>query len=313
MARKWLFQLIGVLVFVFILFRIDFRTLSEVISNARPVFLIPAVALTVPFVVFKTVRWQSLLSMQGIDYGFRNSFLAYMGSMYLGLVTPGRLGDFAKVLYLRKDRGITVGKGFSSVFVDRLFDLLILVSMACAGGVAFALSLDMLTVIFSFVALFVLIVLVFLNERSGKRAVRFLYRLILPKKYIGSTDEQFDAFYEGIREFKRVGIVAPLTLSLLSYLFFYIQCYLIAVSLNIGISFMDTAFCITTANLISLLPITISGIGTRDATLITLFAVIGLSKEAALSFSIVFLFISNITAALIGAVAWFRKPIDIKR
>ncbi|MCX5752609.1 MAG: lysylphosphatidylglycerol synthase domain-containing protein, partial [Candidatus Krumholzibacteria bacterium] len=90
------------------------------------------------------------------------------------------------------------------------------------------------------------------------------------------------------------------------------QCYLIADALDISISFLNIAFCISAANLISLLPISISGIGTRDATMIAMFSMLHLSRESAVSFSIMFLFISNISACVIGAIAWFRKPLKVR-
>jgi hypothetical protein len=39
---------------------------------------------------------------------------------------------------------------------------------------------------------------------------------------------------------------------------------------------------------------------------------LNLSRESALVFSVMFLFISNVSACLMGAVAWFKKPVEIK-
>ncbi|MBN1165219.1 MAG: flippase-like domain-containing protein [Candidatus Krumholzibacteriota bacterium] len=312
MRRKWIFQLIGVLIFVIILFKLNLRTVLSELSGANLALLLAAVFLTIPFVTFKAWRWKCLLDMQGIEYDFKNSFLAYLGSMYMGLVTPGRLGDFIKVIYLKKDKGISIGRGFSGVLVDRLFDLLVLISMATAGALALTLSMNMITVILSFLVLLVLIVFIFLNEKIGKRLIGILFRVVLPSRQVEKTDALFENFYAGIKELRSVKLFFPLGLSLLSYLLFYIQCFLITRSLHIPIDFLNVAFCISTANLVSLLPLSISGIGTRDATLISLFSLLNLSQESALSFSLMFLFISNISSCLIGVGAWLKKPVDFK-
>ncbi len=312
MKRKLLFQLIGILIFVIILWKLDLKIVFSLIADSQPFLLILSLILVVPFVVFKALRWKYLLKMQKFDYDIRNCTLAYLSSMYLGLVTPGRIGDFAKVLYLKKDGDIPISKGLSSVVVDRLFDLLILLSMASTGVIALALTWNILLIILFFMMLFVLILFIFTNEFAGKTIMNILYKIILPKKSRESAGIRFSAFYESVNQLKNIKIVYPLILSVLSYAFFYAQCYFIARSLSIPISILNVAFCISTANLISLLPISISGIGTRDATLISIFSILNLSKESALAFSIMFLFISNISTCLIGAVAWFKKPVDVK-
>jgi uncharacterized protein (TIRG00374 family) len=312
MRHKWFFQLIGVLMFVYILYKVDVRHVVSLLLGARYAILAIALALTLGFVVLKAVRWKYLLAMQGVEYETKECFLAYLAGMYAGLVTPGHLGDFVKVIYLRTDKGVTLGRGFSSVFADRLFDLLILIAMAFSGALALALTRNMLIVILVWVLVFMATVLIFLNERSGKRIVRAAFRVFMPKKLGSGLEEQFEDFYSGIGQFKRIEILVPLLLSIVTYFIMYVQCSLIANALGISISLLNIAFCISAANLVSLLPISITGIGTRDATLIAMFSILHLSRESALSFSITFLFISNISACVIGAIAWFRKPLRVR-
>jgi uncharacterized protein (TIRG00374 family) len=68
-----------------------------------------------------------------VSYPVWDSYLIYMGSLFWGTVTPGRVGDFMKVLYLKRDRAMSIGKGMSSVLVDRVFDLYILLILGCLG------------------------------------------------------------------------------------------------------------------------------------------------------------------------------------
>jgi uncharacterized protein (TIRG00374 family) len=313
MKRKWLFQAIGIIIFVFILWRLDFRAALDLLAGTRLWLLAVALVLTVPFVLIKAWRWQYLLRMQGIDYDTRNCFLAYLSAMYLGLVTPGRVGDFVKVVYLKNDRGVAMSKGVTSVIVDRLFDLLLYVSMACAGGLAFALSGDVLAVIFSFVLLLVAIVLIFVNKTIRNLVLGTLFRVLLPGRAREGAEVRIEAFYRGVDQFRSFRLLIPLALTILTYVFFYTQCFLIARAINIEISYLNVVYCISTANLASLIPISVSGIGTRDATLISMFAVLDLPKESAVVFSILFLFLSNVSSCLIGAIAWFKKPVQFNR
>ena len=84
-------------------------------------------------VYLKGIRWSFLLKMQGHSYSVWNCFLIYMGTLTLGSVTPGRAGDFAKVFYLKQDLNIPIGRGITSVLVDRVFDLYLLLILGCLG------------------------------------------------------------------------------------------------------------------------------------------------------------------------------------
>jgi len=56
-----------------------------------------------------------------------------MSSIYLGLLTPGRLGEFAKVLYIKQHNITNTGRAFSSVLIDRLIDVYLFFVVAMIG------------------------------------------------------------------------------------------------------------------------------------------------------------------------------------
>jgi len=62
-----------------------------------------------------------------------------VSSLYLGIVTPGRLGKFAKAIYLNQEGITSVSHGFSSVLIDRLCDLYLLFLLAMAGFISLVL------------------------------------------------------------------------------------------------------------------------------------------------------------------------------
>ncbi|NIV40223.1 MAG: UPF0104 family protein, partial [Anaerolineae bacterium] len=74
-----------------------------------------------------------LLQMQGIAYAYNDSFLVFMAGVFLGLVTPGRLGEMSKALYLKQDVDVPLSEGLASVLVDRLFDLYAILILGAAG------------------------------------------------------------------------------------------------------------------------------------------------------------------------------------
>jgi uncharacterized protein (TIRG00374 family) len=91
----------------------------------------------------------------------------------------------------------------------------------------------------------------------------------------------------------------------------FIYGYLLALSLGINIGLFFFILVIPVLSLLDLLPISISGIGTRDVALIFLFGLNGISAEQAVAFSLLYLFMSYWLIALIGAAVYYIYPIKI--
>lgn len=132
MKRHFL-KIIGILIFVYILFKIDISKTLGVLANIKIDYVLIVFLLSMPSMLVKSWRWQYLLKMQGVDYSLKNAFITYLASLYLGVITPGKIGEFAKAFYLKEDKGINIGKAFSSVFTDRLLDLCVLIIFGFAG------------------------------------------------------------------------------------------------------------------------------------------------------------------------------------
>ena len=65
------------------------------------------------------------------------------------------------------------------------------------------------------------------------------------------------------------------------------------------------------SNLISFLPVSVSGIGTRDAALIYLFSLVNIQPEIAVTYSFLVFVNFFIAGGIIGAISWWFKPLKI--
>lgn len=79
---------------------------------------------------------------------------------------------------------------------------------------------------------------------------------------------------------------------------------------NIDIPYYYLIACIAIASIVSIIPIAISGIGTRDATSVFLFSLLGKNREAAVSLSLLVLLMMAING-LIGYFVWIKYPIRL--
>lgn len=139
MREKYL-KIFGIIIFIVILFKIDILLVLKILFEIKLVYILAAICLTAPVILAKAWRWKYLLSMQDVNYSLKSAFLSYLASTYLGVITPGRLGDFTKVLYLKYDKNVVPGRAFSSVIVDKIFDLLVLLFVGIVSLFTFPLS-----------------------------------------------------------------------------------------------------------------------------------------------------------------------------
>jgi uncharacterized membrane protein YbhN (UPF0104 family) len=116
-------------------------------------------------------------------------------------------------------------------------------------------------------------------------------------------------FPKSLRPLLMPGLVVPLVLTLMAYALFFAQAQLLAVALDLKVGIIYLAVCLSVAGMVTLLPISFSGLGTRDAILIALFAPLGLAAEQAVAFSPLFFLTFYVGGGIYGAVAWQLKPL----
>ncbi len=304
----------GIITLIIILVKIDVGKLSRILCQINIIYLALAIILDIPLLLIKSYRWNGLLNMQKIGYSSWQSFLIYLSSLYVGFVTPGRLGEFIKAAYLKSDKSVSLSKGMSSVLVDRLFDLYLLVIFGLIGIWKFDILGKLSNTSLFLLLIFILSPLLILNKQLMGKVIGLIYKFVIKKKtqLRDKVEEGFDDFYNGINQLINFKLVFSALLTCLSYLVFFIQCYLIAIAMGISTNFITITLFMAISNLISFIPISISGLGTRDAILIYLFSLIDLSPELAVSYAFLVFITFFVCGGLMGAVAWWIRPIGSK-
>jgi uncharacterized protein (TIRG00374 family) len=102
----------------------------------------------------------------------------------------------------------------------------------------------------------------------------------------------FDAFYDTMPEKK--SWIIPILLNFVSWLFFYSQTFLIARAFGINLSILIFWFIAPISTIIAEIPITISGLGTREASLIKIFSIWGIKASDVFAMSVVSIVINSL-------------------
>ncbi|HVM32930.1 MAG TPA: lysylphosphatidylglycerol synthase transmembrane domain-containing protein [bacterium] len=314
MFKKSLPIVLGLGLFALILKRVDLGATWDLLKTADPKLCLAAFLSLVLMVYLKGLRWSFLLRLQGHRYSVWNCFLIYMGSLFWGNVTPGRAGDFMKVLYLKDDLGLSIGAGMSSVLVDRVFDLYLLLILGSFGILAYpgalGLSPQVVHLIWIFFGLLIAASLVAFNRTVGEALIRLVFERVLGPKLKEKAGQAFGDFHAGMEAFYSPRVLFPALLSLLSYALFFEGSSWMAQALGLSINIFYLSFCLSVVNIVSLL--TLLGMGTREGTLILLFGFIGLSQSQALAYSLLIFFVGTVLFTLLCFLCFLLKPIRFK-
>jgi uncharacterized protein (TIRG00374 family) len=124
---------LGFLVFAFLIWYVGPRNLLQTLAGTQFSYLFAALVLNLPLIILKTCRWRVLLGEAGINLPLIAASRAYAAGVFLGCLTPGRLGEFLKVVYVTQSSGVGTGKALPSVLIDRLYDLYFLFVLGLIG------------------------------------------------------------------------------------------------------------------------------------------------------------------------------------
>ena len=255
---------ITIAIFYLIFTKIDFRSVVDVLSHANLVYLLLALLLTILIPVISAKRWKIILESMKYDISFVDCFCMIMGTLPLTSITPSKSGDVIKAYYL-KDR-VPITKTIGSVLTERVLDIFALI-MFCLIGLAFYQQSRM--IIITITILFCIIGFFFISHKEIKFPIKKswndkLQNILLATKTLTKSKKSF-----------LIVLMYTFTLWFLAVIQTII--FFLALGVNVPLSF--TMANIPIAIFIGQIPVTLGGMGTRDAAIIFLFSGYATSSE----------------------------------
>lgn len=228
-----------------------------VLSRANLLYLLISLLPLTLSILISVKRWQTIIGAMGYSMPSTRCFNVLMASTPLASVTPMKLGDTVRSYYLRNE--IPPTRVIGSVLTERIFDLFILVSLSLMGVIIYQ-KFEFTFIVLG--ALVFLTVLVFVLHTD----LRFSVMKSWVKKLEGITFSM-KALTKNKKTFFTVMLhsLAYWVLGVVQVLFFFY-----ALGINVPPLFVVTYIPI--AIFIGLIPVTVGGMGTRDAAIIFLFS-----------------------------------------
>jgi glycosyltransferase 2 family protein len=231
-------------------------------------------------------------------------------SGFLGFFMPGAVGvELVRVYVLARLTHVTLA--FSSVLVERLTALLALVGIVLLGLLVAPVGLpDAIgTYAVPTAALLCLAVLSLLANR-----VRALYLALLTGPMLAPLRSRLVAFYRQIDAFRQTpSLMTQLAaLSIGLQLLRVLEGVALAVALGVDVELAYLFVIIPAGLLVTMLPISLGGLGVREALYVALFGAIGIDAASAFTLPFVNFLLGVMVLLLPGAILYAFGGLTLK-
>ena len=148
-------------------------------------------------------------------------------------------------------------------------------------------------------------ILFFLKKERSYFVLKFFHGKLIPERLKEKAKITFNSFYEHVP--KKRYFILFFFLNFVNWLLNYVTAYYIGLSLGIDLPLVVYFAIYPIGTLVTMIPISINGLGTREATLISLFGLFGIGAAKVFSMSIIGLVIAGIIPCIIGIYLSFKK------
>jgi uncharacterized protein (TIRG00374 family) len=260
------------------------------------------------------VRWRIVLRQFGADAGMRPTMrYTLIGGFFNQVLPSGMGGDVFRVWYAKRF-GLSTGRAFATVVVDRLFGLFA-IAVIVTVGVPFVLWMDapaaMVAAAAAAVALLACGIVLFLTLDAWERPAESIARRLAPRRFHASALRAVAGAAWSARNSRAMlrawpqGAVA-IAISIVCQLLVGFVVFLLLRSMGQAVALVTVLFLFPFVQLLSMLPISFAGWGLREGAMVVAFRLVGVPAEAALGASILFglcLFVSSLP----GIAIWLGE------
>jgi hypothetical protein len=288
--------------------RLDLSALRTLYTTMPVWFYLLSLAVVVSGQVLYAWRWRQVLAASGVSVSLGTAVQQYFIGIFLNNFFPSTVGgDMAKVYYLGRRHGYRPIA--ASIVLDRLLSIGLLAVLATAmywvapdPSPRFAATRAIVTAMAA--ALVMLLVLAARGtgglparlSRFGALAVAFAERA-----------QRFR--HDMAAAARRSHIILQSAAVVTTYFLAMTAVYRIFFTINTTAhpAFLTLLTAVTTASLLSNLPVSVNGLGLREQLHVLLLRPLGVPREVAVAISLL-IFAHLLASSLLGLMFWMRLP-----
>lgn len=303
--RKWLFiilHLTGFILLWFVVRDLEWKMFLELLKTFPVWKYFTGIGILCIVYAIKSLRWLLLNRSFGIKTDWRTALVFYLSAGFLSVITPGRLGEFAKIYFLKRKYGIGIPEATSSVLLDRIWDVLVL---SFAAGISVLLLFaqpgpNWLTLI--------LMGLLFLVSIGVILAPSLIFLpLLLVVRRFSSLHGKLEDLFGLWKENRFNNLLASLAITFASFLLLAFIPILFSQDTAFPVPYRTGIGAISISNILSFIPVTVAGFGTRELVFSEVWELSNHPKEIAISISTAYFMVTYLGSLIIGGIVYLAN------
>ena len=288
---------VSTIALLYLAFRVDWGIFLQNLQEVNLLFVGLAFVAVIASIVVSAYKWFILCKLHG-NISFNECFRWYYIGFFLNNFLPGSIGgDVARIYFAGKKLGSQ--QAIASVTVERVFAGIALALCSFTGILFYTVGDSPWIQILIFVVILTAIYC-------------FLFVTPFQNMVIRLTDGKIKPFYETITVYKeKKGTL----MKLLLFSFLFLLCYILVSSflflaMDVSVPFLAQIGFISLISILTMIPISINGLGIREGAYVLLFAMVGVAESTSLTVSLMF-FVLVLIGTSIGGIIWvFEKNKD---
>jgi len=313
--RSWIrraLPLIGIALLAYVVSRLDAAAMRAAFNKASATDLLLACGVFGINLWLKAWRWQRMLYWQGIPLPARVALAAFFSGQFYGQVTVGRVGELMRAEALTAT-GVTTGRALSACLIDRVIDLSLVAGTATilsALLLADATGALVASVVLIGLTVAGLLVLQAVAQRHEQQALGAFSRRPAIRRALDFLVE----LIRGARPLLRPAAFAEsLMWTALAWTGYFATLWILAdgIGATADRSLLTAASAL--AALSSLLPITVSGLGAREAIFAQVMHTQGVPNESAVVLALLNLAVMMLTTLVLGGGGLIARQRQLAR
>jgi glycosyltransferase 2 family protein len=291
--KKWLSfslrLLVGLLILSLLFWRIGFEKVAETIGKIPAQFIFFFILLNIFNIITGTINIKVLLNPIK-RVGFLKLVKYYVYSWSIGLFVPGKIGEFSLVLFLEKE-GISAGESGAAALMDKLITVFCMALFSLAGFFMFFERRTAIGYTAILAAGFAAVVFAVFSKRLREFAKRHIPVL---------KSERLKGFSKTALEYvkhKKSLLFIDFAITLFKFIAYAWFTWLFILAMGESVTLFNTAIVMAAGTILSIIPISLSGLGVRESASIYLFSLAGVKPEVSGAIMLFYLIGSYVIAA----------------
>lgn len=304
--------LIGVFVFILMVYNIGFNKIVNVFADLPIEFFILSMIVFIPRLILFAYKWKIICHKQKININIFYLMKLYLSSLFYANITHGAFGIHFRLFYVKKKTNEPIEKCIMNSLLDIIVNFISGLFLAFLGTVLLyyrfpnVFEIKIITVVvLTFLLLYFLLFLILIRKKTSNKIFNFLIKYLIPSKFKSHFSDSIDSFYKDFPNKK--DFILPFLINCIVWIVTSLQVYMIFLHFSIHIPFIEFILINIIASLFTgIIPISIGGLGIREGVTVFLFSLYNVDPQIAFTISFSGYIVKILLPSILGSFISFN-------